>query len=749
MMNLTTLSLSFWDYALESIARILIMVPTKKGCEALVKRDTLDKLQQRSVKCIFIGYSKETMGYYFYFPPENKIVVARYAKFLEKNLISQEVNGRAVELEEIQDEDTSPSEINSKNSYREVEEHSLGDLNKPANYKATMLDPKSNKWPNAMNAEMQSMKDNQVCRLVDLPPNSIMVFYDYEIWQMDVKTAFLNSYLDEDIYMVQLEGFVDPKHPKKVCKLQRSIYGHKQASRSWNKRFDEEIKRFGFTQNLDEPCVYQKAEAEYIAASEAKMEAVWIRKFISRLGIIPTINEPIKIFCDNSAALLIANEPGVQMGSRHYHRRYHYVRECIELGEINLLNVHTDNILADPFMKALSKGKLTQHARSMGLRLASSFMMGPPNSHDIYKMNIGLPQLTRLSLYGSVSLSESFLVILKKVANKDYFRSDYEACDMALVVNKEFVPSIVEGMANEAFIGGYPQAFVNCLPYLTSDHSAAMLVIPNGKSKKIKPFRFANYVADKPEFLDIVNNGVNGFAMFRLVKKLKNMKTHMNKLNWKHGNLFESAKQLKEDLKIAQKEVDRYPYGALIKANEVCLLEKYIEAVKDEEKLLFQMAKVEWLSKGDKNSRYFHKVLSNNEAIEMIKEVSDKEIKDAMFDIGDTKALGLNGYSAMFFKKSRGIIGDDVPIACCNVIYKVINKILTNRIKEGLHKLVNLNQSAFIPRRLIRDNLLITQELLKGYTMKNGPKGVPYSLLGIIVNRLKSGSYRVKSGRHS
>ncbi|GKB43809.1 retrotransposon protein, putative, ty1-copia subclass [Tanacetum coccineum] len=78
---------------------------------------------------------------------------------------------------------------------------------------------------------------------------AIVAFYDYEIWQMDVKTAFLNGYLDGDIYMVQPEGFVDPNHPKKVCKLQRSIYGPKQASRSWNKRFDEEIKRFGYAQN--------------------------------------------------------------------------------------------------------------------------------------------------------------------------------------------------------------------------------------------------------------------------------------------------------------------------------------------------------------------------------------------------------------------------------------------------------------------------------------------------------------------
>ncbi|GKB47887.1 retrotransposon protein, putative, ty1-copia subclass [Tanacetum coccineum] len=64
---------------------------------------------------------------------------------------------------------------------------------------------------------------------------AILAFYDYEIWQIDVKTAFLNGHLSEDVYMVQPEVFVDPNHPNKVCKLQRSIYGLKQASRSWNK----------------------------------------------------------------------------------------------------------------------------------------------------------------------------------------------------------------------------------------------------------------------------------------------------------------------------------------------------------------------------------------------------------------------------------------------------------------------------------------------------------------------------------
>ncbi|GKB36189.1 retrotransposon protein, putative, ty1-copia subclass [Tanacetum coccineum] len=108
-------------------------------------------------------------------------------------------------------------------------------------------------------------------------------------------------------------------------------------------------------------------ESEYIAASKAAMAAVWIRKFILGLGIVPTINEPMKMYYDNSAAVHYANEPRVQSGAKHYHRRYHYVCECVELGEIKILKVHSYNNLDDPFTKALSNRKLTQHARSMGL----------------------------------------------------------------------------------------------------------------------------------------------------------------------------------------------------------------------------------------------------------------------------------------------------------------------------------------------------------------------------------------------
>ncbi|GKC22136.1 retrotransposon protein, putative, ty1-copia subclass [Tanacetum coccineum] len=81
---------------------------------------------------------------------------------------------------------------------------------------------------------------------------------------MDVKTAFLNGHLLEEVYMEQPEGFVNPKYPNRVCKQKSSIYRLKQVSRQWNKRFDEEIKKFGFTQKRDEPCVYFKASGSNV-----------------------------------------------------------------------------------------------------------------------------------------------------------------------------------------------------------------------------------------------------------------------------------------------------------------------------------------------------------------------------------------------------------------------------------------------------------------------------------------------------
>nr|GEV20630.1 hypothetical protein [Tanacetum cinerariifolium] len=149
------------------------------GCAALVKRDTLtkpDKLEPKSIKCIFIRYPKETMGYFFYYPPENKIFVTRNAEFLENSRVTQEASG-SLEDHEIIQEDTHPSVITSLDHdkddqeidkaqsdinpnrrstrtqrtpdhiclYIDAEEHDLRDHNEPANYKAALLDLESKK----------------------------------------------------------------------------------------------------------------------------------------------------------------------------------------------------------------------------------------------------------------------------------------------------------------------------------------------------------------------------------------------------------------------------------------------------------------------------------------------------------------------------------------------------------------------------------------------------------------------------
>ena len=97
---------------------------------------------------------------------------------------------------------------------------------------------------------------------------AIAAFYDYEIWQMDVKTAFLNGFLKEELYMMQPEGFVDPKNANKVCKLQRSIYGLVQASRSWNIRFDNVIKAYGFYTDFWRSLYLQESEWELCSISD-------------------------------------------------------------------------------------------------------------------------------------------------------------------------------------------------------------------------------------------------------------------------------------------------------------------------------------------------------------------------------------------------------------------------------------------------------------------------------------------------
>ena len=87
---------------------------------------------------------------------------------------------------------------------------------------------------------------------------ALVAHFDLELHQMDVKTAFLNGNLDEDIYMEQPEGFTKKGNEHLVCKLKKSIYGLKQASRQWYIKFNNTITSFGFKEHIVDQCIYLK-----------------------------------------------------------------------------------------------------------------------------------------------------------------------------------------------------------------------------------------------------------------------------------------------------------------------------------------------------------------------------------------------------------------------------------------------------------------------------------------------------------
>ena len=94
-------------------------------------------------------------------------------------------------------------------------------------------------------------------------------------------------------------------------------------------------------------------EAEYIAVSEAANEGVWMKEFISDLGVIPSASGPIKIFSDNTGAIALAKESRFHKRTKHIKRRFNFIRDQVKEGDIEICKIHTDLNVADPLSKPL------------------------------------------------------------------------------------------------------------------------------------------------------------------------------------------------------------------------------------------------------------------------------------------------------------------------------------------------------------------------------------------------------------
>ena len=149
---------------------------------------------------------------------------------------------------------------------------------------------------------------------------ALVAYYDLELHQMDVKTPFLNGNLEEEVYMDQPEGFLTTGKENLVCKLKKSIYGLKQASRQWYLKFNDTIMSYGFVENAVDRCIYMKVSGSkfiilvlyvddiLLAANDISLLHD-IKKFLSNKFEMKDMGEAsfvigIEIFRDRSQGIL-------------------------------------------------------------------------------------------------------------------------------------------------------------------------------------------------------------------------------------------------------------------------------------------------------------------------------------------------------------------------------------------------------------------------------------------------------------
>ncbi|GJS53894.1 putative RNA-directed DNA polymerase [Tanacetum coccineum] len=203
----------------------------------------------------------------------------------------------------------------------------------------------------------------------------------------------------------------------------------------------------------------------------------------------------------------------------------------------------------------------------------------------------------------------------------------------------------------------------------------------------------------------------------KVVKRLKGLKSLFHKLLHTHGNLHDQVKMLRVELDEVQRAIDRDPSCQSLRDDHAHYLLAFKKASLDEERFLRQKSK---------------------KVDVMVRDITDSEIRGALFSMGDDKSPGPDGYTTAFFKKESGCYGRDITdseIDAWNVVGsdvtctirdffsngKLLKEIIANRIKDDLGDLVSIKQSAFVSGRRISDNIMLTQELMWNYHKRSGP----------------------------
>ena len=110
-------------------------------------------------------------------------------------------------------------------------------------------------------------------------------------------------------------------------------------------------------------------ETEYIAACEAAKKAVWLKKFLSDLGVVRMEQVPITLFCDNSGVVAQSKDPRNHKKGKHIERKYHIIRDIVARGDVVVAKIDSANNLANPFTKTLPQRTFESDLEGMGVTL--------------------------------------------------------------------------------------------------------------------------------------------------------------------------------------------------------------------------------------------------------------------------------------------------------------------------------------------------------------------------------------------
>ncbi|GJV71574.1 retrovirus-related pol polyprotein from transposon TNT 1-94 [Tanacetum coccineum] len=175
----------------------------------------------------------------------------------------------------------------------------------------------------------------------------------FRLFQMDVKSAFLNGFISEEVYVAQPPGFIDFTKPNHVYRLKKALYGLKQAPKAWYDKLKSCLSKHDYTMEIKQTALaISTTEAEYVSAGKACQQALWMKQALVDYGI--RLDE-IPIMCDNKGAIDLSKNLIQHSRIKHIEIRHHFLRDNVQKGNISIEKVSSEDNIVDILTKTLKR----------------------------------------------------------------------------------------------------------------------------------------------------------------------------------------------------------------------------------------------------------------------------------------------------------------------------------------------------------------------------------------------------------